>query len=328
MAAPRIPTGDTTRTVLPLLPAAGALPQARSRGFTLVELLVVIAIIGTLVGLLLPAVQAAREAARRMACTNNLKQIGLAITLHHDARKSFPSGRNTRDNMGVSWAYRILPYMEESSIYNAYKPTFRCDAPENAGAMRYPVSAFYCPSRRPPLADRNFDNDNSAPLVTGVAAGSDYAANAGSYFNYSPTASGGVDPRQAGPIHTFSKVTASQVTDGLSQTFAVGDKHIPPVDPSWQPNMAQYWQGDLAIFAADNPNTQFRDTARGLASSPRDTNARKFGGLHPIVTNFVFLDGHVEAIANDAALDVLRWYSTIGDGNDPTAPADGPDSGT
>ena len=70
------------------------------------------------------------------------------------------------------------------------------------------------------------------------------------------------------------------------------------------------------------------DTARGLASSSRDTNARKFGSLHPGVTNFVFLDGHVDAIANETDLDVLRWYSTIGDGNDPTAPADGPDGGT
>ena len=303
-------------------------PPGGHRGFTLVELLVVIAIIGTLVGLLLPAVQAAREAARRMSCTNNLKQIGLAVTLHHDARKSFPSGRNTRDNTGVSWAFRILPYMEESNIANGYRAQFRCDAPENAAAMRTAVGTFYCPSRRPPFADRNFDNDNSPPLVTGVAAGSDYAANAGTYFNYSPNSSGGIDARQAGPIHTFSKVTAAQVTDGLSQTFAIGDKHIPPSDPSWRSDMVQYWQGDLAIFAADNPNTQFRDTARGLASSSRDTNARKFGSLHPGVTNFVFLDGHVDAIANEIDLDVLRWYSTIGDGNDPTAPADGPDGGT
>lgn len=208
-----------------------------------------------------------------MSCTNNLKQIGLAVTLHHNARKSFPSGRNTRDNMGVSWAFRILPYMEESNVANAYRSQFRCDAPENAAAMRTAVGTFSCPSRRPPLADRNFDNDNSPPLVTGCAAGSDYAANAGTYFNYSPNSSGGIDARQAGPIHTFSKVTAAQVTDGLSQTFAIGDKHIPPSDPSWRSDMVQYWQGDLAIFAADNPNTQFRDTARGLASSSHNTDA-------------------------------------------------------
>jgi prepilin-type N-terminal cleavage/methylation domain-containing protein/prepilin-type processing-associated H-X9-DG protein len=303
-------------------------PIRRRFGFTLVELLVVIAIIGTLVGLLLPAVQAAREAARRMECTNNLKQIGLAAVLHHDSKKSFPSGRNTRDNTGVSWAFRMLPYMEATNVFNAYNATYRCDDAQNSAAMRTAVSAFSCPSRRPPIADRNFDNDNAAPLVLGVAAGSDYAANAGTFFNYSPTSSGGVDPRQAGPIFTFSKVSAAQVTDGLSQTFAIGDKHVPPVDPSWQRDMVQYWQGDVAIFAADNPNTQFRDTGRGLASSPRDTNARKFGSLHPGVTNFVFLDGHVEPIANDIDGNILRWYSTIGDGNDPTAPGDGTDPGT
>jgi len=270
-------------------------------------------------------VQAAREAARRMSCTNNLKQIGLAAVLHHDARKTFPSGRNTRDNTGVSWAFRMLPFMEGNSIYNSYNASFRCDAPENAGAMRNAVGTFYCPSRRAPVADRNFDNDNSPPLVTGVAAGSDYAANAGTYFNYAPNSSGGIDARQAGPIHTFSRVRAAQVSDGLSKTFAAGEKHIPRADTSVAANMLDYMQGDTAFFASDNPYVCFRDPARGLAGGADDMNRRKFGSLHPGITPFVFLDGHVESIENDIDPTIHRWYCSIGDGNDPTAPAAGTD---
>lgn len=298
-------------------------------GFTLVELLVVIAIIGTLVGLLLPAVQAAREAANRMSCNNNLKQQGLAVTLHHDAKKTFPSGRNTRDPMGVSWAFRMLPYMEETAIATAYVPSARCDDSANAQAMRTAVNVFFCPSRRAPNNTRNFDNNNEPPLVMAAAAGGDYSANAGLYFNYSHEMTGSVDGRQAGPIFTYSAVKSSWVTDGLSQTFAIGEKHLIPVDQAWPQNMIHYQQGDTSLFCADTPHCLFRDVARGLASGPRDTNSRKFGSQHAGgLVNFVFLDGHVEAFAPDIDLDVLRWYSTIADGNDTSRPTDPGGSGT
>ena len=87
-------------------------------GFTLVEVLVVIAIIGILVAFLLPAIQAARESARRTQCQNNLKQIGVAVQNHHDTRKQFPMGRNRFDQYAVSWAFFLLPYMEETAVYN------------------------------------------------------------------------------------------------------------------------------------------------------------------------------------------------------------------
>src|SRR6056297_3242731 len=83
------------------------------RGFTLVELLVVIAIIGVLVGLLLPAVQSAREAARRMQCSNNLKQMGLALHNHHDAHEAFPMGVTPWHRNGYNWKFKILPYLEQ-----------------------------------------------------------------------------------------------------------------------------------------------------------------------------------------------------------------------
>ena len=296
-------------------------------GFTLIELLVVIAIIGVLVGLLLPAVQSAREAGRRMQCSNNLKQIGLAVMMSHDIRNEFPTGRETRDPFDVSWAFRLLPFMEELAVFNARNPdtTVPCWDASNAEAFRTPVATYFCSSRRAPIADRNFDNNNQAPVVLGVAAGGDYAANAGTYFNYAVTPNAPFDPKRGGPIHTFSSVNAAQVTDGLSKTFAIGEKHIPPEDNSYAGEMQHYIMGDTAFFPSDTPHTLFRDTYRGLAQSYRDMNNRKYGSMHPQVTQFVFLDGHVESISNDTGLDILRWYCAVGDGNDPTAPPDGVD---
>ena len=310
----------------PSVSASAADRSTRPPAFTLVELLVVIAIIATLIGLLLPAVQSAREAARRSACSNNLRQVGTAIANHEGARKIFPTGRTVRDPFGYSWSFRLLPYMEGGTIFDSYVSDVPVWDDKNAAAMRTPVATYYCPSRRAPAADRNFDNNDQEPLVFGKAAGGDYAANAGTYFNYAPEG-GRSDPKQAGPIHTFSKIRPAQVSDGLSKTFAVGERHIPTPDSSWPATMVHTLQGDTAFFAADTPATQFRDSYRGLASARDDRNTRKFGGEHPGLVNFVFLDGHVQGIETETDLNVLRWYSVIGDGNDPEAPTDGTDDG-
>ena len=142
--------------------------NARS-GFTLVELLVVIAIIGILVGLLLPAVQAAREAARRMQCSNNIKQLALALHNYESAHKSFPPGSisprlsgtypptapgtNQARTAGYSWSMFILPYIEQSAIYNATVGTQpvlgRIVAdPLTLPLLQTPLATFRCPSER------------------------------------------------------------------------------------------------------------------------------------------------------------------------------------
>lgn len=285
----------------------------RRAAFTLIELLVVIAIIAILVSLLLPAVQAAREAARRTQCINHLKQIGLAVNLYHDAQQLYPQGRDSRDQTSVSWAQRLLPYLEEQALHDAHDANFRVDASENAIAMRTPIAGYFCPSRRAPAADRNFDDNGGPSAVMAAAAGGDYAANAGYDFHYQP-AENEVDRTLAGPIFTYSKINARHVSDGLSKTFAVGERHIPPPEPGVEPERVHLFQGDCAFLAGDTSWGIFADTQRGLADSRQDASRSKYGGPHPAVTLFVFLDGHVDAIENQSDLDTLRSYCVIGDG--------------
>jgi prepilin-type N-terminal cleavage/methylation domain-containing protein len=170
--------------------------RKHSSGFTLVELLVVIAIIGILVALLLPAVQAAREAARRIQCTNHLKQIGLAIHNHHDTYKRFPSGGRhwrdfptyTQDNYLGSpeiapkqdngWMFQILPFMEQNAIQDGGGKT---GIARIHFVLQQVVPGFYCPSRRAARADQtnnapqNRYRNKSAGRMSGPLGKNDYA---------------------------------------------------------------------------------------------------------------------------------------------------------
>src|SRR3954454_21844016 len=116
----------------------------RRHGFTLIELLVVIAIIGVLVALLLPAVQMAREAARRTQCTNNLKQMGIAMHNHHDTEGTFPYG--AFNSPQSTWTFRVLPYLEQTAIFNALNMTKQWYQAENNTVVGMTISLFLCPS--------------------------------------------------------------------------------------------------------------------------------------------------------------------------------------
>lgn len=303
----------------------------QARGFTLVELLVVIAIIGMLVALLLPAVQAAREAARRNSCVNNIKQIGLAVQTHQDVQKQFPTGRDNTVQSSVSWAFRLLPYLEKANIFQSFNKSFRVDEPENATAMRTPVEAYACPSRRTAAADRDFDNNDQPPVVRAAATLGDYAAVAGlDYMNGVIAVAGGPDSglrpdlrpdsSESGAIYSFSKIREKDVTDGLSNTIAIGEKHKPQVPTNNNPDMLHYEQGDNAFLAGDSPKTIFagtrygdaNSTVTGIAQSPDDGSNTKFGSEHNGLTHFMFLDGHVKGLKNDVDYQVFNAAGTIG----------------
>jgi prepilin-type N-terminal cleavage/methylation domain-containing protein len=195
----------------------------KSAAFTLIELLVVIAIIGLLVALLIPAVQAAREAARRVLCQNNLKQIGLALHGYHDAIASFPMGYmawRSPDPLfappGWGWASSALPFLEQHPLYGAINLLMRIEDQANQTARLTPVAGYVCPS------DRNtgrftVTRADGSPIADAVT--NSYAANygRGGEIADDPDLGNGVFVRNL-------IVSVRDISDGTSHTFAVGER--------------------------------------------------------------------------------------------------------
>lgn len=184
----------------------------RRNAFTLVELLVVIAIIGILVGLLLPAVQAAREAARRMQCGNNIKQICLAVHNYESTYSRFPAGRNLK-NMSPHAA--ILPFMEQANVNNLIDWSETWSHPNNAAALAVDIETFLCPS----------ENMQNAPDQWGS---NNYRFNQGSQLLHGqpPTNSSDVNfgmPAPDGPVAPFEYARMAMITDGTSNTGLVSE---------------------------------------------------------------------------------------------------------
>lgn len=190
----------------------------RNSGFTLVELLVVIAIIGVLISLLLPAVQAAREAARRTQCKNNLRQIGLGFLMYHDAQGSLPvgcldkrTGRNS-DGLQLSWLAALLPYLEQRGLWEQIDFERAYDSVENAGPAAVPVTTFLCPSTARLAEDRE-----SVHFVSDDAGGASRAASDyGGVFGTTK-----VTPITNGVFFYDVAVSLREVTDGTTHTLAV-----------------------------------------------------------------------------------------------------------
>ncbi|UUO09030.1 DUF1559 domain-containing protein [Blastopirellula sp. J2-11] len=255
--------------------------ESRRRGFTLVELLVVIAIIGVLIALLLPAVQQAREAARRNSCSNNLKQIGLALHNHHDVQQKFPPGyiATAKDSSTYGWATYILPYMEQVNLYEAIgKPTSVLDSGVNKGGAI--IGAYQCPSSI--MKDKHEDG----------FARSNYVGNGGQ--------ANGLSSDYGGFFADKSKFKFRDMVDGTSNTIMAGEAEGPGDDadpgfPVWSGtwhNRVSYTNGRLATVRVGNEANPINGglTATGADRSP-------FSSRHPGGAQFVFADGSSHFIA-------------------------------
>jgi len=242
--------------------------------FTLVELLVVIAIIATLIGLLLPAVQSAREAARRSACTNNIKQLTLAMQTYADSKRKLPPG--AKSSPRTSWPPFLFAFLEEKSLLDAYDFTKGFFEAPNTNGSQYngvlarTVKGFYCPS------------DRGAPAWAGVPDA--HVRQRGNYgLNWGPvdfpdkwsTAYNPTDKRRApfgfdppNRVTTARESRFKDFADGMSKTMLVSEKVMHPRDDVYDHRGDIYNDDGTALFmTADTPNSTAADIVKGSQSS-------------------------------------------------------------
>ena len=327
------------------LPLSGT----RRRGFTLIELLVVIAIIAVLIGLLLPAVQKVREAAARMSCSNNMKQLGIALHSYHDANNRMPPGGGddtppfgtTTSGWGSSWKVYILPYIEQDNLYRQWQFNSWSSGWQNANNLslvnRVNIKTYRCPSSTLP----DFHPNSTTNVTTSLQMFTSYVGVAGTSIdtprntnigccNGSGNINGG-----SGILNSNSQVTMVSVTDGLSNTILVGEQSDHLRDGNNQPiiggNGAITSQGPHGWVmgaggggvGASNGERQFNIVTtrwpinqRGLGnSSVNGTNENSgsnipFSSSHTGGAQMLMGDGSVRFMTASTSLQTLQSLST------------------
>jgi prepilin-type N-terminal cleavage/methylation domain-containing protein/prepilin-type processing-associated H-X9-DG protein len=302
-----------------------------NRGFTLVELLVVIAIIGILVALLLPAIQAAREAARRSQCINNLKQVGIGMQNYHDTNKKLPAG-NFSCCWGT-WQMTILPFIEEQQladlyqfspkIYPVYLPNYRYDSEDpsttppvkNLQVCQTRIPNLTCPSDEPQLRQNGIAQHN---YVVNYGNTNHIGWDIGTVKYLGAPFAGDDQTKPYPPI----EVKFREISDGLSKTLLASET----VQGQAGDARALTWWGWGAVFETyDPPNSNAADIIQGLSTDcqPIDPNPpcapMSAGGImraaarsrHSGGVNAVMLDGSVHFVVDDVDLAAWRGASTI-----------------
>lgn len=319
------------------------------KAFTLIELLVVIAIIGVLVGLLLPAVQSARESARRMSCSNNLKQQGLALHNCLDSRKYFPGAAYTVDSANLtkfprppkanpsrkehSWRSFVTAFMEEQSIANEYD--FNKNWWENTAAISQRPNVFKCPTALPAIGGYSSvdgptrDSDSNAPSLDPDNFGyTDYEVFTGVKNKVFPTTNNPYSakgPECDGVLVKDKETPVALIKDGLSHSLLI-------VECASRPDTYKASNGKNVPTGATNQCISWADSLGPFKLDGIDTNGNKcdncgimpFNGIndgeaysfHPGTMNVVFADGSTRNISEDINLYVMAAIITKNDGID------------
>jgi prepilin-type N-terminal cleavage/methylation domain-containing protein/prepilin-type processing-associated H-X9-DG protein len=302
-------------------------------GFTLIELLVVIAIIAVLIGLLLPAVQKVREAAARLKCKNNLKQIGLALHNHHDRVGYFPPGYTSNatntdgTGPGWGWAAHLLPDLEQENLYRLINFTQPIIASGNHAVVRQAAVPFLrCPSdpRQDPIPLSEFTNP--AGLTTPLAR-SNYVACYGNTPFLGESAAvmtthlsiDGISGK--GMFYRNSRTRIADVTDGLSNTLAIGEKNAKNTMATWVgviPGATWRSANDVANYGGIPTNiAAAKVLGHACRQHPPSADAgvaEDFSSPHINGVNVLFADGSVHAIRQSINMRVYPFTATIADG--------------
>jgi prepilin-type N-terminal cleavage/methylation domain-containing protein len=261
-------------------------------GFTLIELLVVIAIVGILVGLTIPAVQSARESARRTHCQNNLKQIGLALNNYVTAVDAFPIGYIAWPSSpggaapGWAWSAAILPQLEQSAFASALNVNQPIDVPANDTARTSALAIYICPTDRDTGTFRVNSHLTGRPVEAQTTS---YAANGGTDGSSQPS----------GIFRLNRSVRPKDVKDGLSNTFAVGERGSFVVQNAWAGALGD-GRGGVQVLA----------TISQTGPDPANPSPTSFIGPHTGLTQFLMTDGSVHPIRATINPAIYRALAT------------------
>ncbi len=287
--------------------------SSHRRGFTLVELLVVIAIIGILIALLLPAVQAAREAARRMQCTNNLKQLGLALHNYHASERSFPSsGGSTNDAppvMTIGFLVTLMPHLEQKATYDRFDQTYwSADTNLEIGSSQI-LSEFICPSDGQQPFDKATPLEHRTTNYLGVMGA---GRNENDVVDLEDSTCG--DYYTDGILYPDSHIRIADITDGTSNTLAIGERTYQL--RGWLKGTWYYQDQMICAISAGNISWPINSDPKILcyANCPGARtlllNDFFFGSRHPGGSNFVLADGSVHFVDETIDFEIFQDMAT------------------